>query len=51
MELNLEKLKRIEEVLSRSDFKTVEDFVNHAVELLLFAEENRDKFNKLLGPE
>jgi hypothetical protein len=51
MEINPEKLKRIEEVLSLSDFKTVEDFVNHAVEMLLFAEENRDKFNKLLGPE
>ena len=51
MELNPEKLKRIEAVLSRSDFKTVEAFVEHAVEMLLFAEENRDKFNKMLGPE
>jgi hypothetical protein len=51
MELNPEKLKRIEAVLVRSDFKTVKEFVNHAVEMLLFAEENRDKFNKMLGPE
>jgi hypothetical protein len=51
MELNPKKLKRIEAVLPGSDFKTVEDFVNHSVELLLFAEENRDKFNKMLGTE
>jgi len=51
MEINLKKLKRIEAVLPSSDFKTVEDFVNHSVELLLFAEENRDKFNKMLGSE
>ncbi len=51
MELNPEKLKRIEAVLSRSDFKNVDEFIDHAVELLLFAEENRDKFNKMLEPE
>lgn len=51
MELDPKKLKRIEEVLPRSDFKTVEDFINHSVELLLFAEENRDKFNKMLEPK
>ena len=49
MELNPEKLKRIEAVLSRSDFKSVEAFVDHAVEMLLFAEENRDKFAKMVG--
>lgn len=51
MELDPEKLKRIEAVLPHSDFKNVDEFVNHSVELLLFAEENRDKFNKMLGPE
>jgi len=51
MELDPEKLKRIEAVLPGSDFKSVDEFLNHSVELLLFAEENKDKFNKMLGPE
>ncbi len=43
-----EKLTRINKVLSKSEFKDVDSFVDHAVELLLFAEENKDKFNKII---
>ena len=43
-----EKLTRINKVLSKFEFKDVDSFVDHAVELLLFAEENKDKFNKII---
>ena len=49
--INPEKLKRIKSVLPGSDFKTVEEFVDRAVEMLLFAEENRDKFAQMIGDE
>ncbi len=41
------KVERINKVLNKSNFKDLDSFVNHAIELLLFAEENKDKFNEL----
>tara|TARA_B100001105_G_C22259052_1_gene385909 strand:- start:15 stop:170 length:156 start_codon:yes stop_codon:yes gene_type:complete len=46
--INKNKLERINKVLSKSDFQNLDEFVNHAIELLLFAEENKDKFNQLV---
>ena len=46
--INKDKLERINKVLSKSDFQNLDEFVNHAIELLLFAEENKDKFNQLV---
>ena len=42
------KIKRINNLIEKSNFKDIDAFVNHAVELLLFAEENKDKFNQLV---
>jgi predicted methyltransferase len=47
VDIDNKKIKRINAVLNKSNFKDLEGFVNHAVELLLFAEENKDKFNQL----
>jgi len=51
MEINIEnsKLERIKSVLKNSEFNTVDDFINHSIELLLFAEENKDKFKDLVS--
>lgn len=46
--INKDKVERINRVLSKSEFKDVDSFVDHALELLLFAEENKDKFNKII---
>jgi hypothetical protein len=46
--INKNKLERINKVLLKSDFQNLDEFVNHAIELLLFAEENKDKFNQLV---
>ena len=46
--INEDKLERIKKVLLKSDFQNLDEFVNRAVELLLFAEENKDKFNQLV---
>ena len=46
--INKDKLERIKKVLLKSDFQNLDEFVNRAVELLLFAEENKDKFNQLV---
>ena len=46
--INKDKLERIQKVLPKSDFQNLDEFVNRAVELLLFAEENKDKFNQLV---
>ncbi len=48
VKINDTKIERINKVLPKSDFKDVDTFVNHAIDLLLFAEENKDKFNKLM---
>lgn len=51
MEINLhkDKMKRIEKILQSSEFKTMEEFIDRAVELLLFAEENKNQFAQFLG--
>jgi len=51
MEINIEnsKLERIKSLLKKSEFDTVDDFINHSIELLLFAEENKDKFKDLVS--
>ena len=46
-----DKLKRIEQILLKSDFKTVDEFVDKAIDLLLFAEENKNQFTKFLRKE
>ncbi len=46
--INKDKLDRINKILTKSDFQNLDEFVNHAVELLLFAEENKDRFNQLV---
>ena len=46
--INKDKLDRINKILTKSDFQNLDEFVNHALELLLFAEENKDKFNQLV---
>ncbi len=46
-----EKQKRIETVLKNSQFKTMDEFMDKAVDLLLFAEENKNQFAKFLGKE
>ena len=46
-----DKIKRIETVLHNSEFKTMDEFIDRAVELLLFAEENKNQFAKFLGKE
>ena len=45
------KIKRIEKVLQNSEFKTMDEFIDRAVELLLFAEENKGQFTKFLRKE
>jgi len=47
IKIDNKKLERINLVLKKSSFSDINAFINHAVELLLFAEENKDKFNKL----
>ena len=46
--INKKKLERINKVLLKSDFQNLDEFVDHEIELLLFAEENKDKFNQLV---
>lgn len=46
--INKKNLERINKVLLKSDFQNLDEFVNRAIELLLFAEENKDKFNQLV---
>ena len=42
------KLKRITKILPSSEFKDTDSFVAHAIELLLFAEENKEKFRSMV---
>jgi hypothetical protein len=53
MEIRLseDKLKRIKKALTDSEFKTVDKFVDHAIDLLLFAEENKKQFAEFLDKE
>ncbi len=51
IELSEDKQKRIKKVLENSEFKNTEEFLDRAVELLLFAEENKNKFTQFLGNE
>ena len=53
MEINIseDKKKRIEKILQNSQFKTMDEFIDRAIELLLFAEENKNQFAQFLGKE
>ena len=49
IKINDSKIDRIKKILTHSEFKSVEDFTDHALDLLLFAEENKDKFRDLVS--
>ena len=53
IEVNLseDKMKRIEKTLRDSEFKTMDEFIDRAVDLLLFAEENKNQFAKFMEKE
>ena len=44
-----QKIERINKVLNYSEFNSIEAFIDHSIELLLFAEENKDKFRDLVS--
>lgn len=50
MELNLskEQLEKIENYVKEGRFKSVDDFISQAANLLLYAEERKEDFKKIL---
>ena len=42
------KAKRVEAYVKEGRFGSVEEFVDHALKLLLYAEDNKDMFQKML---
>ena len=48
VKIDEDKAKRIDAYVKEGRFKTTEDFVDHALKLLLYAEDNKDMFQKML---
>lgn len=48
VKIDSEKAKRIEKYVNDGRFDSVEKFVDHALTLLLYAEDNKDMFQKML---
>jgi Arc/MetJ-type ribon-helix-helix transcriptional regulator len=51
MDITLPKelLEKIEVYVKQGRFKSVEEFLEHSVSLLLYAEDNKELFNQALG--
>lgn len=51
MEISLPKelVERIEKYVKQGRFKSVEEFLEHAANLLLYAEDNKELFTQALG--
>lgn len=51
MELNLppEMLAKIKKFVDEGRFKSVDDFIEQAVKLLLYSEDRKEDFKKILG--
>lgn len=48
VEIEKDKFVRIENYVKDGRFKTVNEFVDKALTLLLYAEDNRDKFAQMI---
>ena len=55
VELNInleeEQVERIKKCVGKGRFKDIDEFIAHAIKLLLYAEENKDQFQKVLRGE
>ncbi|MBT3583168.1 ribbon-helix-helix protein, CopG family [Candidatus Woesearchaeota archaeon] len=51
MEISLPKelVEKIEKYVEQGRFKSMEEFIEHATNLLLYAEDNKDLFTQALG--
>jgi Arc/MetJ-type ribon-helix-helix transcriptional regulator len=50
IELSDEVLKKIGEYVQAGRFKDLNDFINQAVKLLVYAEDNKEQFEKIVKP-
>lgn len=51
LKINLDeaKLEKIEKYLQEGRFKTIDDFFNQAAKLLLYAEDKKEEFSKIIS--
>ncbi len=50
IEISDEILKKIGEYVQAGRFKDLNDFINQAIKLLVYAEENKDQFQQIVKP-
>ena len=48
MEIKEEQLKKIEEYVKEGRFKSVDEFTDKAIELLLYAEDRKEELTKMM---
>ncbi len=50
IEISDEILKKIGEFVQAGRFKDLNDFINQAIKLLVYAEDNKEQFEKIVRP-
>ena len=50
IEISDEVLKKISDYVQAGRFKDLNDFINQAIKLLVYAEENKDQFQQIVKP-
>jgi len=48
VKIDSDKFKRVERYVEKGRFSSAEEFVDQAVKLLLYAEDNKDMFKKIV---
>ncbi|MBI2040529.1 MAG: ribbon-helix-helix protein, CopG family [DPANN group archaeon] len=51
IEISDETIKRIDELVKAGRFKDLSDFINQAIKLLVYAEENKEQFQQIVKQE
>lgn len=51
IEISDETIKKADEWIKAGRFKDLNDFINQAIKLLLYAEENKDNFQQIVKQE
>ncbi len=51
IEISDEILKKIGEYVQAGRFKDLNDFINQAIKLLVYAEENKEQFRNVMKPD
>lgn len=46
-----EMVQKIQKYIQENRFKDLNEFINQAIKLLVYAEDNKDSFVKILKPE